>query len=38
MAVSYKRSWKLVEDKEMSKSDLRKKAENAPNTMTKEIS
>ena len=28
MAVSYKRLWKLLVDKEMSKSDLRKKAEN----------
>ena len=37
MAVSYKRLWKLLVDKEMSKSDLRKKAEIAPNTMTKEI-
>ena len=35
MAVSYKRLWKLLMDKEMSKSDLRKKAEIAPNTMTK---
>lgn len=35
MAVSYKRLWKLLVDKEMSKSDLRKKAEIAPNTMTK---
>ena len=35
MAVSYKRLWKLLIDKEMSKSDLRKKADIAPNTMTK---
>jgi putative transcriptional regulator len=35
MAVSYKRLWKLLVDKKMSKSDLRKKAEIAPNTMTK---
>ncbi len=35
MAVSYKRLWKLLVDKEMSKSDLRRKAEIAPNTMTK---
>lgn len=35
MAVSYKRLWKLLVDKEMSKSDLRKKAEIVPNTMTK---
>ena len=35
MAVSYKRLWKLLADKKMSKSDLRKKAEIAPNTMKK---
>lgn len=35
MAVSYKRLWKVLVDKEMSKADLRKKAEIAPNTMTK---
>ena len=35
MAVSYKRLWKLLVDKKMSKQDLRKKAEIAPNTMTK---
>ena len=35
MAVSYKRLWKLLIDKKMSKSDLRKKAEISPNTMTK---
>ena len=35
MAVSYKKLWKLLVDKEMSKSDLRKKADIAPNTMTK---
>ena len=35
MAVSYKLLWKLLVDKEMSKSDLRKKAEIATNTMTK---
>jgi DNA-binding Xre family transcriptional regulator/isopentenyldiphosphate isomerase len=35
MAVSYKRLWKLLVDKKMSKSDLRKKAQIAPNTMTK---
>ena len=33
MAVSYKRLWKLLVDKEMSKSNLRKKAEIAPKTM-----
>ena len=35
MAVSYKRLWRLLVDKGMSKSDLRKKADIAPNTMTK---
>ncbi len=35
MAVSYKRLWRLLVEKEMSKSDLRKKADIAPNTMTK---
>ena len=35
MAVSYKRLWRLLVDKEMSKADLRKKADIAPNTMTK---
>ena len=35
MAVSHKQLWKLLVNKEMSKSDLRKKAEIAPNTMTK---
>lgn len=35
MAVSYSKLWKLLVDKKMSKSDLRKKAEIAPNTMTK---
>ena len=35
MAVSYNKLWKLLVDKRMSKSDLRKKAEIAPNTMTK---
>ena len=34
MAVSYNKLWKLLVDKKMSKSDLRKKAEIAPNTMT----
>ena len=32
MAVSYNKLWKLLVDKKMSKSDLRKKAEIAPNT------
>lgn len=35
MAVSYNKLWKLLVDKKMSKSDLRKKAQIAPNTMTK---
>lgn len=35
MAVSYKRLWKLLVEREMSKADLRKQAEIAPNTMTK---
>ena len=35
MAVSHNKLWKLLVDKKMSKSDLRKKAEIAPNTMTK---
>ena len=35
MAVSYNKLWKLLVDKKMSKSDLRKKAGIAPNTMTK---
>ncbi|MEG0835114.1 MAG: helix-turn-helix transcriptional regulator [Christensenellaceae bacterium] len=35
MGVSYKRLWKLLIDKNMSKADLRKAAGLAPNTMTK---
>lgn len=35
MAVSYNKLWKLLVDKKMSKADLRKAAEIAPNTMTK---
>lgn len=35
MAVSYNRLWKLLIDKKMSKADLRKQADLAPNTMTK---
>lgn len=35
MAVSYNKLWKLLVDKKMSKADLRKKADIAPNTMTK---
>lgn len=35
MALSYSRMWKLLVDKKMSKADLRKAADIAPNTMTK---
>ncbi|MBO5173506.1 MAG: helix-turn-helix transcriptional regulator [Eubacterium sp.] len=35
MAVSYKRLWIKLAEKEISKVELRKKAEIAPNTMTK---
>ena len=35
MAVSYNKLWKLLVDKKMSKYDLRKMEEIAPNTMTK---
>lgn len=35
MAVSYNRLWKLLIDKKMSKVELRKKADIAPNTLTK---
>ena len=35
MAISYNRMWKLLIDKKMSKADLRKAANIAPNTMTK---
>lgn len=35
MAVSYNRLWKLLVDKKMSKADLRRAADLAPNTMTK---
>ena len=34
MAVSYNKLWKLLADKKMSQSDLRKQAEIAPITMT----
>lgn len=33
MAISYNRMWKLLVDKKMSKADLRKAADIAPNTM-----
>ena len=35
MRVSYNKLWKLLVDKKMSKADLRKAVEIAPNTMTK---
>lgn len=35
MPLSYKRLWKLLIEKDMSKADLRKTAKIAPNTMTK---
>ncbi len=35
MAVSYDRLWKLLIDKKMSKADLRRKADIAPNTLSK---
>jgi len=35
MKVSYNKLWKLLVDKKMSKADLRKTAEIAPNTLTK---
>ena len=35
MAVSYKKLWIKLAEKEMSRVELRKKAEIAPNTMTK---
>ena len=35
MAISYNKLWKLLNDKKMSKADLRKAAGIAPNTMTR---
>ena len=35
MAVSYKKLWVTLAEKEMSRAELRKKAKIAPNTMTK---
>lgn len=35
MAVSYERLWKLLIDRKISKANLRKASEIAPNTMTK---
>ena len=35
MLISYKKLWKLLIDRDMSQSELRKNAGIAPNTMTK---
>lgn len=35
MSVSYNKLWKLLIDKKMSPADLRKKADIAPNTITR---
>ena len=35
MAVSYKKLWKLLIDRNMSMADLRKAADIAPNTLTR---
>jgi DNA-binding Xre family transcriptional regulator len=35
MAISYSKLWQLLADKNMSKPDLRRAANIAPNTMTK---
>jgi DNA-binding Xre family transcriptional regulator len=35
MAVSYSKLWKVLIDKEMSKADLRRKADISSNTMTR---
>ena len=35
MTISYNKLWKLLIDRKMSKSDLRKEAQIAPNTMTR---
>lgn len=35
MAVSYNRLWKLLIDKKVSQSDMRKAAQIAPNTLTR---
>ena len=35
MKISYNKLWKLLVDKKMSKADLRKAAEFAPNTLTR---
>lgn len=35
MALSYNKMWKLLKDKKMNQSELRKAVDIAPNTMTK---
>ena len=35
MAVTYNRLWKLLIDRKLSRSQLRKEANSSPNTMTK---
>ena len=35
MAISYNKLWKLLIDKKMTVADLRKKADIAPNTLTR---
>lgn len=35
MSVSYNKLWKILIDRKMSPSDLRKKAQFAPNTLTR---
>ena len=35
MGITYNKLWKLLVDKKMSKADLRRAADLAPNTMTK---
>ena len=35
MAVSYKKLWKLLIDRDMTKTELRKKTQIAPSTFTK---
>lgn len=35
MAISYNKLWKLLIDKKMAAADLRKKADIAPNTLTR---
>ena len=35
MSISYNKLWKLLIDRKISKAELRKKADIAPNTMTR---